>query len=168
MINNSPSTSGDFIWRKIKYCPIFTYNRQKIYTHGKVTPSPSSASLPLLINIASPLPAVSQHPDWLGSCVPRNAASPELDQTHTLAHSLLSISRSCRGCCLTLRMMPLPLASGSILTCSCLQTEYCQFGASVKRTVFDFSGLLPAFFDIEHVMPPTLASLTVINALQRP
>lgn len=40
--------------------------------------------------------------------------------------------------------------------------------ASVQRTVFDFPGLLPAFFAIEHVMPPTLASLTVINALQRP
>ena len=39
---------------------------------------------------------------------------------------------------------------------------------SVKGTVFGFSGLFRDFFAAEHVMPPTLDSLTVINALQRP
>lgn len=43
-----------------------------------------------------------------------------------------------------------------------------QQNPSVKGTVFGFSGLFQEFFAAEHVMPPTLDSLTVINALQRP
>lgn len=48
--------------------------------------------------------------------------------------------------------------------------KHCQKkkNPSVKGTVFGFSGLFQEFFAAEHVMPPTLDSLTVINALQRP